>query len=179
LPYRRELEETKSTNKRGAPTPTPLPSPFKNDDNPTYFQFLSQTQKTLFPNYSALTKAALASIGDMQQVRPYLTLIQNLETVTEEKAHNQKEQKKKRERITAIQKEIKEFTKEHIRKESQGQGLTNCIIRNTKTLNTKIYSLIGALSKVFEMMGPIVVPITSERFAAFPKKIKGQCTLRS
>ena len=172
LPYRRGSEE-KTKNKRGAPTPTPLSTPLKEtDDNPRYFQFLSQAQKNLFPNYSPITKATLASTDNIELVRPYLTLIQNIEMATAEKTHNQKDHKKKREKITVLQKEIAQFTNEHIRKESQGQGLTNCIIRNIKTPSTKIYSFVGALAKVFETMGPIV-PITSERSPAFPKKSKG------
>ena len=122
LPYRREPEE-KANKKRGVPAPTPLSTPSKEtDNNPRYFQFLSQAQKNLFSNYSSSTKATLASIDDMEMVRPYLTLIQNLEMVTEEKSHNRKDQKKKREKITALQKEIAQFTKEHTCKESQGQG---------------------------------------------------------
>ena len=105
LPYRRESEE-KANKKRGAPAPTPLSTPSKEtDNNPRYFQFLSQAQKNLFPNYSSTTKATLASIDDME--------------------------------------------------------------------STKIYSFLGALSKILEKMGSIVAPINSERSAAFPKKIKG------
>ena len=74
LPYRRESEE-KTKNKRGAPAPTPLSTPSKEtDNNPRYFQCLSQAQKNLFPNYSSITTATLASFDDMEKVRPYLTL---------------------------------------------------------------------------------------------------------
>ena len=71
LPYRRESEE-KANKKRGAPAPTPLSTPSKEtDNNPRYFQCLSQAQKNLFPNYSSITKATLLMIWK-RSVRTWL-----------------------------------------------------------------------------------------------------------